>query len=372
MKPINSILLFSNPFGYGPTTTLLHIAEELAKRTSLPLLAAGKRDGLCGEIFTTSSHPSVVWHDLDERDYGQVKTFIAHHPNTAVISILNRFCIQAAHELKVPNALVDFLAWFWDTPAAEYGFADLYFTNKLGMQLPIVNAHTYDVPIILGPIPRRTHSTDPLILINIGGSQNPLVEGIPTDYLTLFSEIINRLDFGSSSDVYIAGGRAATDFVNQRLHNKTYHVGPLAHEKFLALHARADRFISLTGTNATFMSFALQVPTIFLLPQLLAHWKLSLLLQNAGITDVLMWENYYQIDRKTYTLSEKELVPLTESLSRQTLNNNIKLSSIVTTVQNWLATAPNLMEQDRFIRQVGVNGEKELVSRLISEWNLPT
>jgi DNA polymerase III delta prime subunit len=371
MKHIDTVLLFSNPFGYGPTTTLLHIAEELSKRTNIKLVAAGKDEGLCKEIFRPSEHPEIEWRNVDERNFDKVKTFISQYPNSAVVSILNRFCIQAASELRVPNALVDFLAWFWEKPANEYRLADLYFINSLGEQVPQINTHTFDIPIILGPIPQRKKTEEKIVLINIGGSQNPLVEGIPTNYLTLFSEIINRLHFGKAT-VFIAGGKTAADFVKVRVQDTTYKIGSLPHEQFLKIHAQAHRFISLSGTNATFMSFALGVPSIFLFPQLLAHWKLSLILERSKIPTVLMWEHFYPIDDKTYHLSEKDLVPFTETLSAQTLTKPQIMTKIVSRIQNWIDTPFSTSNQNKFIKKIGsVRGEEAMISTLIKQWGIP-
>lgn len=361
------IILFSNPFGYGPTTTLIHIANELNNKAEVELLVAGKDGGLCQEIFDGNINNSVPWHDVDERDFESVKRFISKYPGCKVISILNRFSVMACKELGVSCALIDFLAWFWEEPADEYSFADIYFTNYLGRKIHKINKNTFDIPIILGPIPERTETDT--VLINIGGSQNPLVEGIPFEYLSLFSEIINRLDFGSMK-VYIAGGKIATDFVRSKITNADYIVGSMPHEQFLFLHARAKRFISLSGTNATFMSFALGVPTIFLLPQLLAHWKLSLLLKTNNIKDVFIWEDYYPIERNTLHLSEKEIVPLTESFSKRALGNQSLLASIVLRIQNWLERPVDTTKQGEFIDRVGVKGEKVVVSTLIDKWKL--
>src|SRR3989344_700236 len=118
---INKILLFSNPFGYGPTITLMHIIRELQKKVSADLYVIGKQDGLCKEIFIRSKFvKGIRWVDLDERDYKAVHKYISQNKNAAVVSVLNRFSIQSAYELHVPNALVDFLSWFWEAPAREY------------------------------------------------------------------------------------------------------------------------------------------------------------------------------------------------------------------------------------------------------------
>ncbi len=363
---VQKIILFSNPFGYGPTTTLIHIAEELLKRTDVELIVAGKEDGLCREIFKNSTK-DIPWQDVNERDIGEIKRFLSSQENCAVISILNRFSIQVANELGIPCVLIDFLAWFWEKPAQEYGYADIYFTNYLGREIRQINNHTIDVPIILGPIPQRNE--EDIILINIGGSQNPLVEGIPVNYLTLFSKIINGLNF-KGSKVFIAGGIKATDFIRSQISDSSYNIASYQHKDFLNLHAKAKRFISLSGTNATFMSFALDIPTIFLLPQLLAHWKLSILLKEMGIKDILMWEDYYQISNDQYHCSEKETVPFTEDLSTKTMADSGKMTDLIGKIQTWLEISPNTSTQKEFIRKIGVGGEKEVVSILIDRWEL--
>lgn len=370
-KNIEKILLFSNPFGYGPTITLLHIVEELTSRTHVKLIVVGKDNGLCKEIFMRSKHPkNIDWVDLDERNYDEVKALIYKNQNALIISILNRFCVRAAHELNIPNVLIDFLSWFWDSPAEEYKLADKYFTNNLNKPVRNINQNIIDIPIILGPVPPIMEKKDrSIILINIGGAQNPLVKGIPKKYLKFLGEMINKLDFGNS-EVFIAGGESAMKYVNQVVVNKNYNIGSIPHEQFLNLHSKSKLFISLSGTNATFMSYALKVPTILLPPQLLAHWKLSKVLIEANIPSIIMWENYFPINETTYRLSEKEIVPYTERLSDKMLRNRNDFNHMVARIQQLINNHPGIDQQTNFIDSVGIGGEKVLVSKLKKKWNI--
>ncbi len=365
MKNKQTIILFSNPFGYGPTTTLIHIAKEILKKTDVNLVWGAKKEGLCREIFNVKN--KIIWHDINERDFNEVKKLIAKYPQAKVISILNRFSIRAAKELGNDNALVDFLSWFWETAPEEYSLADIYFTNNLKKKIDPINSNTIDVPIILGPIPEKKE--EDIILINIGGSKNPLVSGIPTSYLLLLSKILNMLNFGNSK-VYIAGGKEATAFIRKHISNNSYKIGSMSHEEFLSLHRKAKRFISLSGTNATFMSFALNVPTIFLLPQLLAHWKLSLLLKDQSIPSVMLWEDYFLVDENIYSFGEKEIVPITESFSQKMIRNNQAINKYAERIQCWIDGPADTKEQEKFIKKVGLRGEEAVVSKLIEAWNL--
>ncbi|NMB56413.1 hypothetical protein GYA19_00570 [Candidatus Beckwithbacteria bacterium] len=369
---MKTIIFFSNPFGYGPTTTLIHIAESLNKRVNgnIKMVVAGKENGLCKEIFNKSNHSYIKWHDLDERNYEEVKSFLSSFKSPFVVSVLNRFSIKAAHELKLPNILIDFLAWFWDKPSFEYSLADMYLYNSLGKDLSIPNKISYDIPIILGSIPKRIISKKRMILINIGGSKNPLVEGIPIKYLTLLTKIINKLNFASAT-VYIAGGKEATEFIKKNLDfPDRFIVGSFSHEKFLKLHAACHHFITLSGTNATFMSFSLGIPTTFLLPQLLAHWKLSFILKKETNVDPLMWEDYFDINKKMYSLTEYDVVPYTEKLSQKVINNNKIFSKILTKIQDRLDSKINTSDQTKYIEKLGVNGEDVVSDLIIKKWRL--
>jgi len=365
-----TILFFSNPFGYGPTTTLLHIAEKLSKKTKAKMIVAGDNKGLCKEVFNKNNHPYLSWHDLNERNLDEVKSFIASHDNPYVVSILNRFSIKAAQELGVKNALIDFLAWFWDKPSEEYSLADIYFYNSLGKKIEVKNRISYDVPIILGEIPRRSHSKKKKIIINIGGSKNPLVKGIPKDYLNLLAKIINKLKFGDA-DVYIGGGKEALTFLKSKLVKpENFTIKSFPHEEFLKLHASCDCFITLSGTNATFMSFTLGIPTTFLLPQLLAHWKLSFLIQDQNVNEPLMWEDYFNIDKKMYSLTEYDVVPYTEKLSRELIADSKKFELVTDQIQHDLDFDKDVKKQTDYMKRIGINGEDFVANVLSREWGL--
>jgi len=84
-----------------------------------------------------------------------------------------------------------------------------------------------------------------------------------------------------------------------------------------------------------------------------------------------MWEYFYLIDNKTYHLSEKDLVPFTETLSAQTLTKPQIMTQIVSRIQNWIDTPFDTTNQSKFIRKIGVNGEETMVSTLIKQWGIP-
>ncbi len=373
LKTKPTIIFFSNPFGYGPTTTLIHLAEVISKLTDIQMVVAGKNDGLCKEVFSKSNHSNMQWHDLDERNFDQVKEYISQFKKPYIVSILNRFSIEASRQLGVHNALIDFLAWFWDKPAREYSLSEYYFYNSLGAKVTIPTSNAYDVPIILGSIPKKSKSqAGSQVLINIGGSQNPMVEGLPYEYLKLLVSIIDKIEFPKKSKVYIGGGKLATEYIKENLsHPERFIIGSFDHEEFLQIHANSDHVISLSGTNATFMSFKLGIPTTFLLPQLLAHWKLSIILRDQKISDPLMWEDYFDVDDNIYKLTEYDVVPYTENLSIKLRENPELLSKVVNKIQSQLETNLFVKKQTEYINKLGVNGEKFVAELLVKKWNLP-
>ena len=120
---MKSILLFSNPFGYGPSGKLLSIAKYLIKNTTQTEVI------LCGSQYLLQIAGSEFRFILvEDRDEEAISKLLKSIPNEKyVLSSQNRFAIKAAIKNNIPSAFLDGLAWFWNKFPDDHFLADIIF-----------------------------------------------------------------------------------------------------------------------------------------------------------------------------------------------------------------------------------------------------
>lgn len=365
-----TILFISNRFGYGPTITLAHVMRQFASNTDCRLVFAGS--GICKEAFDRQSlGDRVSYIEADERDLDDILKLIGRFDASRLflVSCLNRLAIQAAHERGIPNALIDFLTWLWNTIPDGYLLADRYFSNSFATEnrLP----QMIDIPLILGPVPSRRGTPGEYFLFNIGGTQNHLVPELPKNYLRMLSSLLNRVRIPQGLRTVIAGGKDAVAFLKENSTRQDFSFESLSSEEYVSIQRRSSKIVSLAGTNSTFMSFAIGVPVIFLLPQLLAHWKLTDLLEERGyITPAQKWSDYVQFDEDADEITEKESILLTERLSAIVLSDQKLMDRITNDLQSRIDSDVETAGQDRFISEAGIGGEHMVCESLRTAWDI--
>lgn len=374
MKPGDNsqktIIFISNRFGYGPTITLLHIIREFATKTKLDLIFAGS--GICKEAFDQTLADRVSFVETDERNEDMIANLLLKYkdnPGVFVVSCLNRLAIQAANKLSIPNAMIDFLTWMWKEIPPGFEYANHYFSNHFGTKNKRDNM--IETPLILGPIPKMENFKKKYLLINIGGTQTHLVPGLPENYLTLLSSLLNKIKTPANLEVVVAGGSQAMGFLKSLNQRPEFRIESLSSSEYISIQRQSKKILSLAGTNSTFMSFVIGLPVVFLLPQLYAHWKLTLFLKERGyITDCEHWDKYLSLTKDINNLSEKESIFFIEDLAKQALGNHEIFNVILSDLQNMIDAEVDTTGQDQFIKDFGVNGEKYVFDYLKKVWNI--
>lgn len=364
-KPV--IIFISNRFGYGPTMALLHVVRKFVIAAEANLVFAGS--GICKEAFDSRLADKVEFVEIDERDIEQVRALIKGYMTSKVyvVSCLNRFAIQAAKELNVPNALIDFLTWMWNKIPEGYENTDLYFSNHFGTENK--RQAMIEVPLILGQIPEKTDCKKDCLLFNVGGMQNHLVSGIPQNYMSLLSDLLNRIRVPEGLKVVVAGGSEAMKFLKERSTRPEFRIGSLPSEEYISIQQRSWKIVSLAGVNSTFMAFAIGIPVIFLLPQVYANWKLTHLLeQREYIRRSCYWEDYIRVPDGADLLSEKDSIHLTETLSAEASNDTRVLERILHDLQAKIDEEVDIAGQGRFICDIGLGGEDAIWKYLKGCW----
>ena len=366
-KEERTIICISNRFGYGPTITLSHVIKKLVGRIPAHIVFAGS--GICKEAFDSTLKNIVSFVEIDERDSNGIKQLLGLYDrkSTYLISCLNRLAILAAKELQIPCVMVDFLTWMWNEIPSGYEQADYYFSNHFGTK----NQKPYmiEVPLIMGPAPINSNAKKEYFLINIGGTQNHLVPGVPKQYLTLLSALINNLEIIEGTKVVVAGGAQAIAFMKNLNKRPEFRIESLPFSEYVSIQQRSKKILSLAGTNSTFYSFLLDVPVAFLLPQVLAHWKLTLFLKNKGfISHCQHWDDYMTVPADIQKISEKESILLTETLAARVLSNEQLFRNILHDLQHMLQANIDTNSQKRFINSIGIDGEEIICNHLEKTW----
>ena len=65
---MKSLLFFSNPFGYGPTATMMAVLRHFLKLTDVKICVVAR--GLCREIV--GSYKNLEIRDIDQRDIPEI------------------------------------------------------------------------------------------------------------------------------------------------------------------------------------------------------------------------------------------------------------------------------------------------------------
>lgn len=364
-KPI--IIFISNRFGYGPTITLLHVIRKFISKIEADFVFAGS--GICKEAFDFNLKDKVTFIEMDERDIAEIRKLFLKYKDRKVyvVSCLNRLAIQAAKELKIPNALVDFLTWMWNKIPEGYESTDHYFSNHFDTNNK--KPQMIEVPLILGPIPNRRSYMKEYLLFNIGGTQNHLVPGIPKNYLSLLSNFLNSLQVPSDIRVVVAGGGEAIKYLKDTSTRSEFRIESLPSQEYISIQQRSRKIVSLAGTNSTFMSFILGLPVVFLLPQLYAHWKLTLFLKERNyITSCQHWDDYMTVPAHINSLTEKESIFLIEDLSAKALADKNIFSKMLEDLQEAINRENDVSGQEKFIHDIGVGGEDVIWDYLNNCW----
>lgn len=364
-KPI--VVFISNRFGYGPTTALLNIVKEFIKNGEVNLVFAGS--GICKEAFCLAPEKKVIFCELDERDYNKMKDFLSQYKDEKIfiISCLNRLAIMVAKELNIPNALVDLLTWTWNEIPKGYEIADHYFSNHFGTD--IKKPYMIEVPLIIGQTPEKKGIKKKYILVNVGGSQNHLVPGVPENYLRLISYFLNNIKVPRGLEIIVAGGSGAVEFLRNSGIRPDTRIESFSLQEYTLIQNKSKKIISVAGSNSTFMSFVLGIPVIFLLPQLYSHWKLvSFLKEKNYIKDCQNWNDYMWLSNDINSLTEKESILLIEDLAKKALAEQEILNRMMYDLQKMIDADDDVAGQNKFIADVGIGGEKKIFEYLRDHW----
>jgi len=358
-----TIVIFSNPFGYGPTGKAVAIAKELLARDyDSEIIFAG------GSFVREIVPHKIRCVDIDERNEAEIIELLKALENPLVVSSQNRFPIYAGKHMGLRTAFLDGLAWFWKEIPEDHFLADEIFWMKypgIEKKIPRGTNNIHVVPAVIDVESKNADRSQ--TLIHLGGCKNPLTDIFPKTYLDLLSVPLS--DAASKYEIKILGGESVVSYLRKL--NPSLKAGSVEHDEFIKELDQSAHFITTAGQTAALEAFALGVPTSFLLPINLSQMALTEFLGNFGASkEQLRWSDYVDEAEPLLHLSEKEAIIKFSKYADLISRNAIKKKNYQTDILSMLATIPGDEEQKKFIKYVGIDGAKQVIDILSSRWNL--
>ncbi len=325
-----SILIVSNPFGYGPTGQAISLIKGLQNKSNdedfkFNIFFAGS--GLCLDIIKDVDGINII--EVDERDEQSLFNVIETIPNLKLcIGIQNRFIPTASKKAGIRCYFIDGLAWLWDPYPAHFLIAD----RILWTDFPTLNTSKIENEkvTIIGELASKViwkpRTKDEFILLCLGGQENPLRSGLQENYLKLTQIVINRVALKTNINIIVTLGQRARQFIEQLPDGSSLvKFLSVSHKDNLELFSYCKKFISVGGQSSTFESLNSNIPTIFYLPSNLSQIQL---IKKFNLTK-MNWDDFVRIPHTFYSLSEKEAIDTLEGYSHEILSSEDTISKIV-------------------------------------------
>src|SRR3989338_745788 len=364
-----TIVMFSNPFGYGPTGVAIPVLRALLRGFGRSKIIFAGSDH-CMEILTGVPVETVL---LDERDEGTIETFLRKLKNPYVLGSQNRFCIRVAKKIGATCAFIDILAWLWEAIPYDHLIADEIFWIKFPGIEQKIPQDRHNIHLISSVITTKSplHKKFGRLMVHIGGAQYPLSSDIPKSYLNLLARGLNGLNTSGRFDEFIfTGGSRALGYNKKIVRNKRVVIRQFPEHRFIDELAGACHMLTTAGVSSTLESFALKVPTSFLLPLNLSQYSFTAMLrQHGACPQLFQWNNYTTVNPPLDEMSEGAAISKIESLAKYVDESRAasqRFEKDFSAIANYV---PENSGQLAFIKQLGDSGADELVEILKTKWN---
>ena len=367
---MKNILIFSNPFGYGPTGKAIAVAISFKKRFP------EYRVIFVGNEFSSQIVPEgIETFSIDERDENALFSYLSSFSTsqTIIFSSQNRFVVKISKSLNIPCAFLDGLAWFWKKIPDDHFLADIIFWLRYpGVVIPSQNKEKIVlVSGITGVVNSFDHYKNQ-ILINISGSQNPLVPDLSFSYFNLFAFCLKKYIQTNNNNVTVTGGQKALDYLKKQFSSSDkINFQCLPHDIFIEKLSTCSHLITTAGQTATMEAYAYHTPVSFFLPMYLAHYSLTAFLSKYILNlEQLRWENYVSVNENISIFNEKEAIYEFEKYAELIWSNDVLKEKISQDFCNLINKVPVIDGQNSFIESLGTNGADEIVEFMANKFNI--
>jgi len=367
---MKTILIFSNPFGYGPGGKAISIAKYISESSSHVKVV------LCGNShfrqMATGIDCKCIFREMDERNENEIlKILKSIKGEKYVISSQNRFAIKAAHENGIQCAFLDGLSWFWTRIPDDHFLADIIFwLNYPGIVNKIPQQFKDKIYVVHG-ITEKIAATEVRdkkgILMYIGGCKNPLTL-LPLNYLDLVAKLMSSIDTTHTNI------KLVSDFDSlAHLREVPSLLGitkKYSHSEFLSELATTNKFITNGGQTATIEAAGMGTSTSFFLPVNLSQYALIEKLSNSGSFPSIVWRDYVKLPADILDYSEKDAITYFDAQSREILKDKERFKLLRDRFCTILSLQNDEVQQKSFLSDVGSTGAADVYRILKDKWGL--
>lgn len=364
MSMKKTIVIFSNPFGHGPTGKAIAIAEAFVNNGYKNIIFAGSS-------FVQEIIPKyITFTSVDERNQDEIVKLLRQTENPVVISSQNKFAVRAARSLDIPSAFLDGLAWFWKQIPSDHLIADEIFWINYPHIKDKLPKNFDKIHVVSGIMGIKTHADKRnQILIHVGGCKNPLTDIFPKYYLDILANSL--ANFPHSDKIVVTGGFEAVEYLKSKLIKTKIKIVSLKHHEFIQEIGKAKHFITTAGQTATLEAFALGAPTSFLIPMNLSQLALAKILdQYNAAPQSLPWDSYCPKKIDPTSLNEKDAIIEFGKYAEKIYKDKQIRTRLENDIRRMIASIPDHKGQMEFIEYLGKNGADTIVDILNKKWDI--
>ena len=365
---MKSLLFFSNPFGYGPTATMMAVLRHFLKLTDVKICVVAR--GLCREIVGSYKNLEII--DIDQRDIPEITKLLSKYQEPYVISSLNRFAVLAAHNLGIPSCFIDTLTYLWNKIPDDYLKADMYYTSDF----PTVSDKTFGhknaiiTPLIIDnalEAIQKDNVKRGCVLLQLGGLKSPLSDNPPTDYLDLISVALNE----TQQNITVCGGSDGLNYLKQLVCKPNIEFKSLPKDDFLRELANAELCISTPGLNTTIESIYFKTPINFLMPTNLSQWVNHNIFKqfSANGTDVT-WESIINKDLDIQGLPEYDAIIKINKMANDIKKSRDHMNRFIELFHKTVSCVPDIDKQYNLLEIYGTNGAEFIFEDICKRWGI--
>jgi hypothetical protein len=285
------ILAVTTNFGFGPTSKLVAILDEISKIEGVTIDFLGNGRGLEYILKNTE-----YVHEFINLDSEMIKKSDFIHLLSSydlLVNVMNLH-VQSVTEKNglTKQIFIDSLSWMWDKTINGIEKADFYFIQDTFKNLEKVKnlSNKRYVNPILG-LPESVYEVSEKknnIVVNVSGIFTPFEsEKFGIRYLQFYLDVFQTLDLSEYENVYFACNKKQIEAVDIEGYHK-FTFKEFSHIDFLSTAKTSKKIFTTPGLTFFLESNALNIEPYYLLP--------------SNYSQVLLLEKYKKLGKKGLNL----------------------------------------------------------------------
>lgn len=364
---MKSLLFFSNPFGYGPTATMMAVLRHFIQLKNVKIIVVAQ--GLCAEILDNTSNVHIV--NIDQRNIAEIQKLIQQHENPYIVSSLNRFAILAAYELGIPSCFIDTLTYLWNQIPNDYLKSNMYYCSDFPTVKQKTSGHNNAVvtPLIIDTKLNFSANTKERegVIVQLGGLKSPLSNLPPIDYLDLIASILNN----TKHNITVAGGRDGLAYLQNQTSAKNITFETLTKNEFLQKLSKSKLCISTPGLNTTIESIFVKTPISFIMPTNLSQWVNHNIFKQCEANGIdITWEDLIEETLNIEGLPEYDAIIRINKIAQRIKNNTSAMNKLKEMFEQTISSIPDTNRQYNMLLKYGINGAEFIFMDICKKWEL--